>query len=37
MDEFYEDLVPADIRALVDEAMAAIIAGEIEVDSTLGG
>lgn len=37
MDEFYEDLVPADIRALVDEAMAAIIAGEIEVDTTLGG
>lgn len=36
-DEFYEDLVPADVRALVDEAREAIIAGDIEVDTTLGG
>ncbi|MAT06202.1 MAG: BMP family ABC transporter substrate-binding protein [Acidimicrobiaceae bacterium] len=35
MDEYYEQIVPADVRALVDEAQAAIIAGEIEVDTTL--
>ena len=36
-DSFYEELVPADVRARVDEAEAAIIAGEIEVDTTLAG
>jgi basic membrane protein A and related proteins len=36
VDELYEQIVPADVRALVDEAQAAIIAGEIEVDTTLG-
>jgi basic membrane protein A and related proteins len=35
-DEFYDDLVPTDVQALVDDARAAIIAGEIQVDSTLG-
>jgi basic membrane protein A and related proteins len=35
-DEFYDDLVPTDVQALVEDARAAIIAGEIQVDSTLG-
>ncbi|CAN5611118.1 BMP family ABC transporter substrate-binding protein [soil metagenome] len=35
-DEFSDDLVPADVQAMVDDARAAIIAGEIQVDSTLG-
>ncbi|MEQ8439147.1 MAG: BMP family ABC transporter substrate-binding protein [Ilumatobacter fluminis] len=36
MDEYYEQIVPEDVRTLVDEARDAIIAGEIEVDTTLG-
>lgn len=35
-DEFYMDLVPENIRKLVDDAEQAIIAGEIVVKTTLG-
>jgi len=34
-DEFYDELVPDDVAALVEEARAAIIAGDLPVDSTL--
>lgn len=35
-DEFYDDLVPVDVRTMVDEARAAIIAGDLEVETALG-
>lgn len=35
-DEFYDELVPEVTRELVDEAEAAIIAGELEVESVFG-
>ena len=34
-DELYEELVPEDVRQAVDEAEAAIVADEIDVESTL--
>lgn len=36
-DEYYDDLVPEDVKELVADATAAIIAGDVDVDTTLGG